>query len=200
MKQLLLQQQTNLSSPLEKELEAFLGRKVLAPARRMGYDLPILGISDGVPERPIQVRTPSGTWAYASDYRSDPAAEQYGGVSPVPGSILEFLEEMYAGGVRPNKLWLAHEVPGIWEPGRPLPPTVPPSQRMRRHDEVLIGVTEQVKRGLVAGAAALGAVAAAPAALLAAAPTIGLDPVILGGVQHPDGPCAWVPLAAWQWD
>jgi hypothetical protein len=197
--QLLVQRQTELSPKLQAELEAFVGRKVLAPARRIGYDLPVIGVSPDVPEGPVYTRTPHRTWAYGTDYRSDPAAKQYGGVSPVPGPILDDLREMRSSGVKPTELWIVHEAEGGWQPGQPLPPSVPPSRRFRRHDELLIGLTEQMKRGLAVVGMALGAVAAAPAALLAA-PAVGLDPVIVAGVRHPDGPCAWVPLASWQWE
>lgn len=199
MTELLVHQQTELSPTVQAELEAFVGRKIVAPARQIGYDLPVIGVSPDVPTKPIFTRTPHGTWAYGTDYRSDPAADQYGGVSPIPAPILESLREMRAVGVRPTDLWIVHEADGSWEPGKPLPPTVPPARRVRRHDELLIGVTEQMKRGLLVAGAVLGAVAAAPAALLAA-PAVGLDPVILAGVRHPDGPCAWVPLASWNWD
>jgi hypothetical protein len=181
------------------ELEALLGRKILGPARSIGYDLPVIGVSPDVPEGPVYTRTPHGTWAYGTDYRSDPAAQQYGGVSPVPASILDSLAEMRSVGVKPTDLWIVHEADGRWEPGTPLPPTVPPSRRVRRHDELLIALTEQTKRGLVVAGAVLGAVVAAPVALVAS-PAIGLDPMILAGVRHPDGPCAWVPLASWNWE
>lgn len=199
MDELLVRDQIKLDARVQTELEAFVGRKIVGPARQIGRDLPILGFSTGVPDGPVYSKTPGGTWAYGTDYRADPAAERYGGVSPVPAPILGDLWEMRSAGVRPTELWIVHETDGSWEPGRPLPSTVPPSRRFRRHDDLAIKATEQLKRGLLVAGALLGAAAAAPAALLAS-PAIGLDPVILGGVRHQDGSCAWVPLASWYWE
>ena len=188
-----------LDQKTQTELELLVGRRIIGPARSIGYDLPTLGISADVPVGPVYRRTPAGSWAYATDYRIDPAAEQYGGCSPVPEPVLDSLWQMSAAGVTADELIVVHEVDASWQPGRPLPLLVPPAKRFRRHDELLIGATEQLKRGLIVAGAVLGAAAAAPAALLVS-PAVGLDPVLMAGVRHPDGPCIWVALAAWNWE
>jgi hypothetical protein len=176
---------------LDPEVRAYLAtltrQRILEPAENAGFGLPLFGASV-LPQEQTICRTSHGTWLFV-DNRDDPTAAEYDGKIPVPAVQDERLRALARAGVRPDHLWLAHQLPADWDRTK-LPRLVPAPAPLRQRDEQLL---EQV-RGFFSG---LGQMALGLGAVLGA----GLDPLVLGGVQHPSLPVVdWVVLAQWSWD
>ena len=187
------------------DLEEPVRRLLLDPARSIGRDdVELVGITE-IPRHPIVRQTENGMWFFAADYLADPGLARDGGIA-IPRKELARLAALREAGVRPDLIWIAHELPAGWNPELPLPALVPDPPLMRDLDSGLerfvvatTSASVQVARGIAIGLAlgvglAVG-VAAGSVAL------VGLDPVVLGGVRHPDRPVvAWANLAEWVWE
>jgi hypothetical protein len=172
---------------------------LLTPAREAGYELSLLGATV-LPQGQVIRRTPHGTWLL-TNYSQDPTAASYGGRIPIPAEPHARLTELAAAGVAPDHVWLAHQLPEDWHPGQPLDGLVPDPKHLRQRDQRLIreltAASRTAAQVLAVGGLALGAIAVAPLAMLDG---VGLDPIVLGGVQHPTLPLVvWAELAAWEW-
>lgn len=193
-----------VSSTVLREMEAKIATRLLQPARSIGrHDVGIVAVTP-IPQQPIIQQTPGGTWFFASDYREDPGLVRDGSIA-IPQEHLDELWRLHCAGVHPDLLWIAHEIPEGWAPGKPLPDLVPSAPRVQTLDAELerfvrltVRASAEVARGIaiVTGVTVGLAVGAAVAPLALA----GLDPVVLGGFRHPTEPiAAWAPLAAWEW-
>lgn len=188
---------------LVTELAEPLRRKLLEPGRKIGYDLPQLGLSP-LPEERTFWQAPTGSWWLFDSFERDPTAQQFGGRIPVPAEPHAKLTELQAGGLAADLIWIGHELDPDWSPGRPLPTLVPspPAGTTRPPGEspstgaafathlaqALYRAGQKLGRGSLSFGAAVGASLAE------------LDPVVLGGVKHPRAPVvAWVELARWTW-
>lgn len=171
-------------------------RRMLTPAREAGYELRLVGATV-LPQRQTISRTKWGTWLFVDNFK-DPTAASYGGRIPVPEAEIARLTELDRAGVRPQHLWLGHQLPDSYKDGDALPQLVPPPRRLREQDERLRDQLSKATSLLVNGAAATLAVVAAP---LAAVSAVGLDPIVFGGVRHPELPVVgWCALAQWDWE
>lgn len=168
-------------------------QRLALPARRVGYELRAIGPS-AVPERSGPVWTPAGPW-WLNSHLNDPTAEEFKGKIPVPPEQIARLQKLNEAGVRPDHLWLAHELPSGYKGGDPLPQLVPPPKHLREKDERLTVVLKRAAKALGMVAGTTLAIAASPIAL------IGADPIILGGVEHPTEPIVgWCILCQWNWE
>jgi hypothetical protein len=181
---------------LERQLE----RRVLAPARSIGENLPLVAITE--PPPPVSIMHPpqGGTWI-AAYHDSDPVALARGALH-APEAEIRRLEQLHKAGVEPDAILVGHQLPGRWQPGDPVPAAYLPAE-MATVDRLLATQAAAVGSGLdflrtlagigvglgTATAAGVGRVADAAAAL---------DPFILGGVHDPGtGLVAWTLLGAW---
>jgi hypothetical protein len=185
---------------LALELQEPMRRLLLDPARSIGRDdVEAVGVTE-IPSQPIVRQTETGSWFFATDFLNDPGLERDGGIA-VPEVELQRLRALRDAGVRPDLIWIAHELPTNWAPDQPLPELVPDPLHVRKLDETLerfvrgtAKVSAEVVRGVAIGLGVGVGLALAPIA------AIGLDPVILAGVRHPEHPyAAWVKVAAWTW-
>lgn len=194
----------DVPSALLRDMEAKITTRLLQPARSIGrHDVGIVAVTP-IPQQPIVQKTPGGTWFFASDYREDPGLVRDGSIA-IPQDQLDELWRLHCAGVHPDLLWIAHEIPAGWAPGRPLPDLVPSAPRVQTLDAELerfvrltVRASAEVARGIaiVTGVTVGLAVGAAVAPLALA----GLDPVVLAGFRHQTEPiAAWAPLAAWEW-
>lgn len=184
-----------LNSELQLGLRERAERRMLSPARDRGYELRLLGATV-LPQRRVIVRSRWGTWMFV-DHLEDPTAELYAGRIPVPAEQHARLLELERVGVDPDVVWLGHELPERWREGDPVP--VPAPAHIREKDQRLTGRLTFASRVFLLGAVATLGLAAAPLAALATLGA-GADPIVLGGVRHPDAPVVqWALLAQWEW-
>jgi hypothetical protein len=186
-----------ITGAIEPALAELAEQKLLSPAREAGYDLRLVGATV-LPQRQVIARTQWGKWLFVSHVH-DPTAQQYGGKIPLPAAEHERLTELHLAGVRPDLVWLGHQLPDTWEAGQPVP--VPSPAHLREKDERLTLRLAEATRLYIRGAGMLlTAATAAPLAALAALGA-GLDPIVLGGVRHPQFPLVeWALLAQWEWE
>jgi hypothetical protein len=193
-----------LSADIGPDLAEAAERRMLAPARKRGYELRLVGATV-LPQRQVIARSQSGTWLFV-DHVDDPTAHQYKGRIPIPAGEYARLTELDRAGVRPDLVWLGHELPPTWREGDPIP--VPTPIHLRRRDERLSRgmqlatglMLRAVGATLAAPLVMAGAIAEAGAAAVAEAGA-GLDPVVLGGVRHSQAPIVqWALLAQWEWE
>jgi len=187
--------------PLALETRTLALDRMIEPAREAGYALHLVGATV-LPQHQTIVHTAAGRWLL-TDHREDPTADQYGGKIPIPEDQLARLRDLDAHGVAPDLVWPAHELPPDWQEGAPLPHLVPPPPALRETDERLAsGLGAATKAFALAAGVTAGGAAAVPAlALGAIVSSVGLDPIILGGVCHPKAPIVqWAILAQWAWE
>jgi hypothetical protein len=188
------------SPEARRALVALAERQMLAPARLAGYELRLVGATV-LPQKQTIARTQRGTWLFVN-HLEDPTADQYRGRIPIPRDQMLRLATLDRYGVQPQHVWVGHELPPTWKEGDSASPSVPPPSEMREKDEhlrlrlhVLSKLYLRLIGGIIGGAAALPI--AAGAALVGGA---GLDPIVFGGVQHPELPFVqWAVLAQWTW-
>jgi hypothetical protein len=181
--------------------------KLLGPARRAGYELPVIGTAME-PQGEVEYQAPKGQWWIFNYHRDDPTAALHGGVV-VPIEVRQRLEQLLRHGFAPDTIWVGHEMPINWEPGQPKPDLVPQKRPATtdlvtsprspalpaRSAEVGVAVGKgllKVTKALVTGAAAAGlAIGSAMAEL---------DPIIVAGVRDPSsGAVTFVEVARWSW-
>ena len=177
--------------------------RLLLPARRAGYDLPVIGTSEE-PAGDAYWQGPTGSWWLITDRRTDPTAEIYGGVV-VPEAEREKLVRLLREGFAPDRILIGHEMGPRWTPGDPIPDFVPkrPSapQGLQRADLAVAST----KATMTLGHAAVTATKALFVGAVAVGSAVGqalseLDPVIIAGVRDPrSGAVTWVEVARWNW-
>lgn len=171
---------------IDRPLAALMEHRMLAPARRAGYELRLVGATV-LPQRQTIERTKWGTWLFV-DPLEDPTAREYHGRIPIPKEQLTKLTEIHRQGAHADVIRMAHQLPDSYRIGDPLPQLVPDRPDIREKDERLrLWLTKagDIFKGAAASLAATGA---------------GLDPIILGGVKHPERPVVgWCVLAQWEW-
>lgn len=200
--------------PILEELAEPLARRIYAPIGAAGYDAPQPILTRYPP--PLEVRhSDRDTTLTAALYEHDPLITQDRGRLRAPKSERRKLKDLSAARIDPDLVVVLREIPGTWWPGEPPPRMIglKTAETLRDHhiQHLQVGAaafvfgrallyTAAAAFAVVAGAAAaLGAVTIAGAGAVAAAPlAVGLDPIVLGGIVHPEtGAVAWVPLAAW---
>jgi hypothetical protein len=185
-----------------------LDKQVLDPARRAGYDLPVVGTSPA-PEGLVTWKAPTERWWIFASHRDDPVAAEAGGLV-VPPDVYSRLTELLKHGFAPDIVVVGHEMPGRWSPGDPLP-----EADRKRESSAQTAATaaaacarsdaaRQVSRGAIKVGWTLAQAGAALAigvgSLLAElAVSVALDPIVLAGVRVPDSDLViWVEVARWQ--
>jgi hypothetical protein len=186
-----------LSAEVKRTLCDLADERMIHPASEAGHELALLGATV-LPQRQTIARTEHGNWLLV-DHVDDPTADEYGGALPVPAEELGRLQTLDEAGVRPQLAWLGHQLPADYVDGDPIPRLVPPPRELREKDERLTIALTRARSLLLTG---LGGMLAATAALpLAPLALIGSDPVIFGGVRHPQLPIvAWSVLCSWTWE
>ena len=192
----------HVSVPVARTMNELAEHRMLAPARSAGIELQFLGITHP-PVHEQEHKLPSGIWKFV-DHVNDPTAREFGGKIPIPQAKIAELVQLRDACVCPQHLWIVHQMPHGYQPGEPTPQLVPVPRELREKDERLqVGLTAAT-RLFVKGAAVTLAAAAAPGAAILSAGAgalVGLDPVILGGVEHPTLPLfAWCAPAQWDWE
>jgi hypothetical protein len=174
--------------------------RVLSPARRAGYELRLVGATV-LPQRQVIAQTQWGKWLFVN-HAEDPTAMGYGGKIPVPAEHLDKLVRIDRAGAHLDHVWLGHQLADIWQEGDAVP--VPTPRELREKDERLqLHIARAAKLYLRGAGALVTAAAAAPLAFGGGLASLGagFDPIVLGGVQHPDYPVVqWVLLAQWEWE
>jgi hypothetical protein len=122
------------------------------------------------------------------DHLDDPTANGYRGRIPIPKEQLAQLTEIYREGAHADIVFIGHQLPDSYRDGDPLPPLVPDPPDIRKKDERLrlrLAKAGDLFKGAAASLTAVG---------------VGLDPIVLGGVKHPELPVVgWCVLAQWEW-
>lgn len=181
---------------LERQLE----RRVLAPARSIGENLPLVAITE--PPPPVSILHPpqGGTWVAAS-YDRDPVALARGALH-APEAEIERLTRLHKAGVDPDVILVGHQLPGRWQPGDPvsaayLPAEVATVDRLLATQAAAVNAGVDFLRTLAGIGAGLGAATVAGVGQLADAAVL-LDPFVLGGINEPKtGLVGWVFLGGW---
>lgn len=185
---------------VRQELEALVGRRIIGPARAIGYDLPARGFSEPLTGE-MWWQRPDGDWLLATPRALDPAVAQSGGRMPVPPDVCDRIARLHAHGVDCEHVAVVHELPPGIGPGDPLPSLVP-SESPRLSDEAVVALSRVplvLGQAALRGSVAAGAVGVAALGSLAAG-LAQLDPILFGGVEHPELPVvAWCELARWEW-
>lgn len=197
-----------LANTSPAELTSGTEERLLRPARRAGYDLPVIGTSEE-PEGDVCWQAPSGHWWVIADRRDDPTAERYGGVV-VPERERAKLAQLLREGFSPDRILVGHEFPLGWTPGDPVPDLVPTASRelvprSPQEDRRAELTNVSVQATATLGRAALTATKALAVGALAVGVAIGraaaeLDPIVIAGVRDPrTGAVTWVEVARWSW-
>lgn len=189
------------TAEVDQRLIQLAEHRMLSPARQAEYELRLVG-STVLPQRQVIARTKYGTWLFV-DHVEDPTAHHYRGKIPIPEEQYAKLAVLDQAGVRPDVVWLGHEVHDDWREGEPVP--VPAPRHLREKDQRLKVRLAKGTELFLKGAGATLALAAAPlavgAAAIGAGAGAGLDPIVFGGVRHPQAPVVmWVALAQWEWE
>jgi hypothetical protein len=176
-------------------------RRLRAPARALGMDLPVMGVVPRPDGRPLVVQNPGGDYILAARWEFDPASHEHGGHGPViPELVYEQLHALEARGASWDETYVVHELAAGWTPEQPLPQLVPEPRTpmMQLSGSALEGARVlfgQVGRASLAVGKTLGSAAAAGAVGLAR-----LDPVLLAGIVDAETDMvALVELARWEW-
>jgi hypothetical protein len=185
-----------LSADIEPRLIELAEQRMLSPARRHGYEVRLLGATV-LPQRQVIARTSQGAWLFV-DHVEDPTARQYKGKIPIPAEQHARLTALDRAGVHPDVVWLGHQLPATWREGDPIPQLVPAPRHLREKDQRL---TQRLRVATELCLKGIGALLSAPVAVAGAIAEAGLDPIVLGGVRHPEAPVVqWVLLAQWDWE
>ena len=199
-----------VSREVELQFEQDLRKLILEPAAKQGISLEAIPGVWPQPRQPTLFRGTEETWLL-SDFQEDLSALELNGQIAAPGDQIERLSALGKAGIHCDSVAIAHEVPQGWEPGQTLVPTTPGK---RRQTEALQAFSQRIGQAsrattrtvaasataVAAGTAALAVAAAAvPAVAIAAATSVGLDPIVLGGVVDGDR-VRWVELARWDWE
>lgn len=196
----------DLSRPLEERL--------YGPIAEAGYSAPPPVLTKR--PAPLEVRyTNRETTLTAAHWARDPILTDQGEIG-APDKELERLHRLDNAGIKPELVWVLRELPGTWRPNTRPPEMTGVTTRRDNEQRYLqtaatafavgremLYVAAASAAAVVAGAVALGSIAIAGAAAGARAAVTapladGLDPIVLGGIVHPEtGAVAWVPLAAW---
>jgi hypothetical protein len=122
----------SVSPELAERTEA----RMLAPARQRGYELRLVGASV-LPQQQVIARSQWGTWLFV-DHARDPTAREYGGRIPIPREQRAKLSDLAQAGVRPDLVWLAHELPASWKEGEAISQLVPAPAHLREKDQRIV--------------------------------------------------------------
>jgi hypothetical protein len=179
---------------IRAELELRLQRAILEPGRAVGRDLPVLGVSER-PQDSCYWQRGDGSWMFATDYRTDPTFAALDGRIAMPRAALEAFAALTDAGLECDTIWMVHDLPPTWRPGDPIPgvPDPPAARRSRSGPDKVASAPQRIRQA----AAKLNEVrATAPQSI-----SVGLDPVVLGGLTHAEtGAVLWVELARWDWE
>jgi hypothetical protein len=94
---------------------------------------------------------------------------------------------------------MAHQLPGGWQEGDRLDRLIPAPAHLREKDERLMHALQAASQLALRVAGTTVRVAGTAVGALADI-SVGLDPIVFGGVVHPEVPVvAWVALAQWEW-
>jgi hypothetical protein len=192
-----------LNAEVKRDLIKLADRRMFAPAREAGYELQRVGVTM-LPQEMKTVHTPYGTWLFVN-HLDDPTADEYGEKLPIPNEQLARLHHLAELGVNPQNVWNGHEMPPTYKVDDPIPRLVPPPKQLREKDQRLaLQLATATKFFLMASGTLVAAAAAAPLAVAGGAVSVlgvGLDPIIFGGVRHPELPVVdWCVLAQWNWE
>jgi hypothetical protein len=187
-----------MSADVERNLVELAEQRMLAPARQAGHEMRLVGATV-LPQGQTITQTAHGTWLFV-DQADDPTATEYKGRIPVPDDQIPRLIEIGHYGFRPDFVCVGHELPENYRIGDPIPQLVPPPRELRELDERLTHIlTKLMRLFFKIVRTILAAAAGAPVAV--AAGLTGLDPIIFGGVKHPDLPIVmWCAIAQWEWE
>jgi hypothetical protein len=182
-----------MRAEVQRRLSTLVDERMVIPAREAGYELALVGATVLPTEQTI-AKTDRGTWLFV-DHVNDPTSREYQGRLPIPAEQMTHLTNLDRAGVRPQLIWIGHEMPAGYKEGEPVPRLVPPPRELREKDQRLtLGLGSIAK----VWATALAGLVVAPAAALGA---LGTDPIIFGGVRHPEHPIvAWCVLCSWDWE
>lgn len=196
-----------LTTDVERSLVELAEYRMLMPARAAGHELTFVGVT-GPPQHESIYRNDWGTWQFV-DHVKDPTAKEYatvfrrqGGI-PIPERQLTWLRELDGCGVNPQLVWIVHQLPDDYRDGDPQPRLVPTPHELREKDEQLVLQLATATRVFLKSVAMTlaGAVTAPLSVAAVTAAGVGADPLIFGGVQHPELPAvAWCLLAQWEWE
>jgi hypothetical protein len=207
--QVLVRDRAPVSAPepaaeqLWADLSAPLWSRVMAPAASIGADVPFLGILP-IPDRPYVQRTNAGSFFFVSSYLDDPGLRRDGRIA-IPKDHLLRLQQLRTAGVSVDEIWIGHQLPESWREGDAVPTLVPSPPLYRELDasmgHVIATGVAALGQAIRVGATTLLSVAGAVATGVAGSvASVGTDPIILGGIRHPEHrSAAWVLLAKWDW-
>lgn len=176
---------------LDADIQAYLTHltheRILEPAENAGFALDLFGASV-LPQRQTIVRTEHGSWLFV-DHAMTP---------PLGTTTAESQSRRSSSNASPRWRWPGFVPITSGSPtsspriGRArLPQLVPAPAHVRRQDELLLDQVREFFHVIGETAAGLGALVS----------DVGLDPIVLGGVQHPHLPVvSWVVLAQWTWE
>jgi hypothetical protein len=185
-----------VSTQVQRTLFELAEARVLEPGRRAGYELRLLGATV-LPQRQVIATTQHGKWLFV-DHVDDPTAKLYRGKIPVPRDEHNKMVNLDRHGAYLDYAWMGHQLPTEWQEGDPVPVPVP--RQLREKDEKLTLWLNRAVEVFAMAAGGLLAVAASPLAIGAVAGA-GFDPIVLGGVRHPEEPIVlWTLLAQWEWE
>jgi hypothetical protein len=194
-----------LEPAVVRELEALVGRKMTAPAKRIGQDLPGPVRFSAPLEEPCWWEESPEKWWLAVPRALDPAAAQHGGAMPTPPEVCERIMRLAASPEFDcDDVVVVHEMPPGLKPGEPIPDLVPKASPRLSGEKVveLSALPLRLARTALEGMA-VASLAVGSAALLTGAGVAGaaaLDPILLGGVRHPELPLVgWQEIARWAW-
>lgn len=186
-----------------QRLMAETNRRMLRPARSVGCHLRPIGVSRPPRGRVREtIATDTGPWLLV-DYRDDPVVQQRGDL-PVPPTVLTDLKRLRKTTFDPDLILIGHQQKPGWLDGDPIAP-VPAPRHLRELDERIRQRLEFGSELLFRGLGGLLLIAASPLALgaviFSGSGGVGLDPIVIGGVAHPELPLIeWVMICKWSYE
>jgi hypothetical protein len=184
------------SPRLDPAFARLMERCVLAPARSIGEELPVIAVTE--PPAPVTVwHPPQGNTWIAARHDADPMTLGRGAMY-APKREIGRMKRMGRAGVTFDVVLVGHEIPGRWYPGDPVPKAYEAGSpaavdrvvaTQRAVFDVASGLLRAAARG--AGVATAGVLQA----------MVSVDPLVLGGLRDPhSGQIAWVYLSGWYED